>query len=207
MNSEGREQPRLILASASPRRHALLAQVGVSCDPVPVWLDEIADPGEQPQAYVERLAVAKARACRDLATTPDDAVFLGSDTAVVIDDLILGKPESRRHAARMLRQLADREHEVMTAVALVQGEREAVRTSVSRVGFGPLNDTVIDAYWETGEPVDKAGGYAIQGYAAAFIHHVAGSYSGVMGLPLFETVALLRAFGIRVLSEPGEDQE
>lgn len=206
MNSQRREQPRLILASASPRRYALLAQVGVSCDAVPVGLDEIADPGEQPQDYVERLAIAKARACRDLATTPDDAVFLGSDTAVVVDGVILGKPDNRRDAARMLRRLADREHDVMTAVALVQGEREAVRTSISRVGFGPISDTVIDAYWETGEPVDKAGGYAIQGFAAAFIHHVAGSYSGVMGLPLFETVELLRTFGISVLGEQGEDQ-
>lgn len=193
--------PALVLASASPRRKALLEQIGVDCTVHAVGLDEIADPGEAAPAYVERLALAKARACRDLATTPDDAVFLGSDTTVVVDGEILGKPGDRAEAFAMLRRLSAREHEVMTAVALVQGEREAVRTSISRVGFAELSEPVIAAYWETGEPADKAGAYGIQGYAAVFIHHVSGSYSGVMGLPLFETVELLRKFGIPVLGE------
>ena len=193
--------PPLVLASASPRRRELLAQIGIECEVRPVGLDEIADPGEQPHDYVQRLALAKARACRDLATTPGDGIFLGSDTAVVVDGEILGKPEGREHGMAMLRRLAGREHEVLTAVALVDADREAVRVNTSRVGFGPVSDAAIAAYWKTGEPLDKAGGYAIQGLAAAFIHHVSGSYSGVMGLPLFETVELLRAFGIPVLGE------
>ena len=193
--------PALILASASPRRRELLRQVGVSCEVRPVGLDEIVDPGEAPDAYVQRLALAKARACRDLATTDANAVFLGADTAVVVDNDILGKPVDQQEAAVMLKRLADREHRVLTAIALVQGEREALRVSESRVGFGPVSDAAIAAYWGTGEPADKAGGYGIQGHAAAFIHHVSGSYSGVVGLPLFETVELLRAFGIPVLGE------
>jgi len=191
----------IILASASPRRRQLLAQIGIECAARPVDLDEIANPGEAPGDYVRRLALAKARACRALATTPDDAIFLGADTAVIVDDEILGKPADREDARAMLRRLSDREHEVMTAVALIGGDREAVRVSVSRVGFGSVSDAAIAAYWETGEPADKAGGYAIQGRAAAFIHHVSGSYSGVVGLPLFETVELLRGFGIPVLGE------
>ena len=193
--------PRLILASASPRRQQLLAQVGVQCEVRPVDLDEIANPGEAPGDYVRRLALAKAHACRMLATTPDDGLFLGADTAVVVDAEILGKPRDREDGCSMLRRLSGREHEVLTAVALVRGDREAVGTSVSRVGFGPVADAMIAAYWETGEPHDKAGGYAIQGRAAAFIHHVSGSYSGVVGLPLYETVKLLREFGFPVLGE------
>lgn len=197
MNSFNRSV-HLILASASPRRKALLAQVGIECTVRPVDLDEIADPGEAPEAYVKRLALAKARACRDLATTPDDALFLGADTAVVLDGEILGKPLHREDATAMLRRLSGREHDVLTAIALIKGEREALRMSASRVGFADVSDAAIAAYWETGEPADKAGGYGIQGRAAAFIHHVSGSYSGVVGLPLFETVALLREFGVEV---------
>lgn len=196
--------PKLVLASASPRRRELLAQIGIECAAHPVNLDEIADPGENARDYVQRLALAKARACRDLGTTPDDAVFLGSDTAVVVDGGILGKPEDREHAFAMLRRLSGREHDVMTAVALVQGQREAVRISASRVGFAELSEKTIAAYWETGEPADKAGAYGIQGHAAAFIHHVSGSYSGVVGLPLFETVELLGEFGIEVWQVRGE---
>ncbi|HEX7029844.1 MAG TPA: Maf family protein [Gammaproteobacteria bacterium] len=186
----------LILASASPRRRELLAQVGIACEAHPVDLDETVDPGETPAAYVERLALAKARVCRDLATTPDDAIFLGADTAVVVDGEILGKPRDREDAFSMLRRLSGREHEVLTAVALVRGGREAVRVSISRVGFADVSEAAIAAYWETGEPADKAGAYGIQGRAAAFIHHVSGSYSGVVGLPLFETVEMLGEFGM-----------
>lgn len=193
---------RLILGSASPRRRELLAQIGIDCEVHPVDLDEIANPGEAPLDYVRRLALAKAEACRTLATTPEDAVFLGADTAVVIDGEILGKPRDRADFVTTLRRLSGREHEVLSGVALVCGERQEVRVSSSRVGFGPVSDAAIAAYWETGEPQDKAGGYAIQGHAAAFIHHVSGSYSGVVGLPLFETVQLLRDFGIPVLGEP-----
>ena|SRR5690606_15935544 len=196
--------PNLILASASPRRRMLLAQVGVDCDVHPVDIDESALPGEMPATYVERLALAKARACRDLAGTPDDALFLGADTAVVVDGEILGKPRDREHAFAMLRRLSGREHQVLTAVALVRGEREAVRTSTSVVGFADISAAAIAAYWETGEPADKAGAYGIQGHAAAFIHHVSGSYSGVVGLPLFETVAMLAEFGVDVWQARGK---
>lgn len=189
-------QRPLILASASPRRRKLLAQIGIACSVRPVDLDESAQPGEAPLAYVERLALAKARAGLDGQKA--DSVVLGADTAVVLDDEILGKPRDRDDAFAMLRRLSGREHEVLTAVALASRGRAAVRTSTSRVGFAPLSDAVIAAYWATGEPADKAGAYGIQGFAAAFIHHVSGSYSGVVGLPLFETVELLREFGIEV---------
>lgn len=202
MPADRSDIPRLILGSASPRRRELLAQVGIDCAVHPVDLDEIANPGEAPGDYVRRLALAKAEACRALATTPDDAVFLGADTAVVLDGEILGKPRDRADFVATLRRLSDREHEVLSGVALVCEERQEVLVSVSRVGFGPVSEAAIAAYWETGEPQDKAGGYAIQGHAAAFIHHVSGSYSGVVGLPLFETVQLLREFGIPVLGAP-----
>lgn len=199
MPADRSDIPRLILGSASPRRRQLLAQIGVDCEVHPVDLDEIANPGEAPLDYVRRLALAKAEACRTLATTPDDAVFLGADTAVVLDGEILGKPQDRADFVATMQRLAGREHEVLSGVALLREQRREVRISTSRVGFGPVSAAAIAAYWETGEPQDKAGGYAIQGHAAAFIHHVSGSYSGVVGLPLFETVQLLRAFGIPVL--------
>lgn len=199
MSAEFPDIPSLILGSASPRRRELLAQIGIDCEVHPVDLDEIANPGEAAPDYVRRLALAKAEACRALATTPDDAVFLGADTAVVVDGEILGKPRDRADFVRTMHRLSGREHEVLSGVALVRESRQAVQVCTSRVGFGPVSEAAITAYWETGEPQDKAGGYAIQGHAAAFIHHVSGSYSGVVGLPLFETVQLLRAFGIPVL--------
>lgn len=187
--------PPLILASASPRRRELLAQIGIACTVQPVDLDETAHPGEAPRAYVERLALAKARAG---SVRNPGAIALGADTAVVLDGEILGKPRDRDDAFAMLRRLSGREHEVLTAVALANEERAAVRTSTSRVGFADLSDDAIAAYWATGEPADKAGAYGIQGLAAVFIHHVSGSYSGVVGLPLFETAELLREFGVEV---------
>lgn len=199
MPADRSDIPRLILGSASPRRRQLLAQIGVDCEVHPVDLDEIANPGEAPLDYVHRLALAKAEACRTLATTPDDAVFLGADTAVVLDGEILGKPQDRADFVATMQRLSGREHDVLSGVALLREQRREVRISTSRVGFGPVSAAAIAAYWETGEPQDKAGGYAIQGHAAAFIHHVSGSCSGVVGLPLFETVQLLRAFGIPVL--------
>ena len=191
--------PTLVLASASPRRRELLSQIGIACAVHPVDIDERVRPGETADAYVRRLALEKARACRELVGT--DAVFLGADTAVVLDGGILGKPRDFDEARHMLGRLSGREHQVLTAVALVNATREAVRTSTSRVGFGDISDAAIAAYWQTGEPADKAGGYGIQGRAAAFVRHVSGSYSGVVGLPLFETVELLRAFGIPVLDD------
>lgn len=186
----------LILASSSPRRKALLEQLGIRCEVRPVDIDESMREGETPRGYVERLALEKARAAR----TDDGAVVLGADTAVVVDDDILGKPRDFAHAREMLKRLADREHEVLTAVAVVAGAHEEVVTTTSRVVFGPLTDETIEAYWATGEPADKAGAYAVQGIAGAFVRELHGSVTGVIGLPLYETVELLHRFGIHALS-------
>jgi septum formation protein len=187
------------LASLSPRRRELLAQIHVRHDVIPVAVDETPRVGEAPAEYVLRLALAKARAGHRLQ--PDRPV-LGADTAVVLDDRILGKPRDRQDAAAMLAQLSGREHRVLTAVALV-GEREETRLSVSHVRFRPIDAAEAAAYWATGEPADKAGGYAVQGLGAVFVESIAGSYSGVMGLPLFETGELLRRAGIAPLRRAG----
>ena len=187
------------LASQSPRRRELLAQIGIRHDVIAVEVDETPRAGEAPAEYVLRLALAKARAGHGLR--PDRPV-LGADTAVVQDDRILGKPLDRQDAAAMLAQLSGREHRVLTAVALV-GDREETRLSVSRVRLRPIDAAEAAAYWETGEPADKAGGYAVQGLGALFVESIGGSYSGVMGLPLFETGELLRRAGIAPLRRIG----
>ncbi|MEE4379757.1 MAG: Maf family protein [Candidatus Competibacteraceae bacterium] len=193
------QSARIYLASGSPRRRALLEQIGVRYEPLTVAVEETPLPGEQPQAYVARLALAKAQA--GWATLPRWAIrpVLGADTAVVVDDAILGKPRDRQEGLAMLNTLSGREHRVLSAVALVMEEREAVRVQESWVRWRSLNSQECAAYWETGEPLDKAGGYGIQGCAAAFIAELRGSYSGVMGLPLFETAELLRDFSIPIL--------
>ena len=195
-------QPAFVyLASHSPRRRALLEQIGLTYELVAVRVDETPLPGETAAAYVSRLALAKARAgWQALPTRRDkDGPVLGADTAVVIDDIILGKPTHRAEGLAMLARLSGREHQVWSAVALVAGKREAVRSQESRVRFRPLTPAESAAYWASGEPADKAGAYGIQGRAAAFIAELHGSYSGVMGLPLFETATLLQEFGIAVL--------
>jgi septum formation protein len=183
----------LILASQSPRRAALLDQVGVAFATAPAAIDERVAPAEQAGDYVRRIAIEKARAVRE--RHPGDAV-LGADTAVVLDRRIFGKPADRADATRMLLALSGRTHEVLTGVALVT-ERTAYALSVSRVSFRTIREAEAEAYWASGEPVDKAGGYAIQGLGAAFVERIEGSYSGIMGLPLFETLALLRTIGVR----------
>ena len=188
---------QLILASASPRRQALLKQVGIAFRQQVAEIDETPLENEAAEDYVVRLALEKARAVRQHSVTGRLPV-LGADTAVVIDGRLLGKPESLAHARQMLQLLSGREHRVMSAVALVRG-REAVQLSVSRVWFRPLSENEIDAYWRTGEPQDKAGAYAIQGVGAIFIERLEGSYTGVMGLPLYETGRLLQDFGIQIL--------
>ncbi|GLX13318.1 Maf-like protein [Pseudomonas straminea] len=186
----------LYLASASPRRRELLAQIGVPFTTHVVPIDETAQPGEAPAAYVERLARAKAQAA--LATLADrrDAVVLGSDTAVVLDGRILGKPVDREDALVTLGALSGREHQVLTAVALVSDSRAEARVVTSTVCFKPLDRKQIEAYWATGEPRDKAGSYGIQGLAAVFVSQMQGSYSAVVGLPLCETAELLAQFAI-----------
>jgi len=187
----------LWLASQSPRRRELLAQVGVVFEAIDVGVPEVRGAKEFPQAYVERVACEKARAGLETVVGRDsDAVVLGADTEVVLDDRVFGKPRDAADAAAMLRVLSSRTHEVISVVccASARGERSATCTSI--VTFAALDDAAIECYVATGEPFGKAGGYAIQGRAAAFVAHLSGSYSGVMGLPLFETARLLHMAGI-----------
>lgn len=188
---------RLVLASASPRRRELLGTLGLAFSCVPADIPEVRAPHEAAEDFVQRLALEKART---VARSRPGAVVLGSDTEVVLDGQPLGKPADRADAERMLQALSGRSHSVMTAVALVQGRREAVRLVETKVHFRPLSEAEIQAYWETGEPADKAGAYGIQGLGAIFVERLDGSYSGVVGLPLFETAELLKEFEIAVLA-------
>ena len=188
--------PHIYLASASPRRRELLRQIGVSYRLLRVEVDETPLPDETPGDYVVRLALAKARTGCAALGRRRPAPVLGADTAVVVDDVILGKPCDRAEGLALLALLSGREHQVLSAVALADPRREAVKIQESRVRFRELSLAGRAAYWDSGEPLDKAGGYAIQGRAAAFITELRGSYSGVMGLPLFETAELLQAFDI-----------
>jgi septum formation protein len=192
------ESPHIYLASGSPRRQALLTRIGVTFTLLPAGVDESRLSGESADEYVRRLALDKARAGRSLLAARDARPVLGADTAVVVDSRILGKPRDRDDAIDMLQLLSGRSHLVLSAVALVAG-REAVRVSASSVTFRTITRAQSAAYWETGEPRDKAGGYAIQGRAAVFVTRLEGSYSGVMGLPLYETAELLQGFGVDVL--------
>jgi septum formation protein len=181
----------LVLASASPRRRELLQQLGVPHEVLAVDVDETPQAGENAQQLVMRLALAKAQEGlrRDGGRRP----VLGSDTVVVVDGVVFGKPVDRVDAMRMLAALAGRTHRVMTAVALVTGIKGAAQAlSDTAVAMRGITPEEAAAYWETGEPQGKAGGYAIQGRGAVFIEHISGSYSGVMGLPLFETAQLLQ---------------
>ncbi len=186
----------LHLASASPRRRELLDQIGVCYQTLNVDVPEVPLRNEPPQVFVQRLALAKARAGWLQLADGDGPPVLGADTAVVLEGRILGKPRDAEHGKAMLAQLAGRTHQVMSAVALMTAAKKAVKVSISDVTFAPLSTAQIDAYWASGESHDKAGAYAIQGRAAIFIRHLAGSYSGVMGLPLYETAGLLQEFGI-----------
>lgn len=187
----------LYLASRSPRRSELLARLGVDFDVLDVDVPEQRLPGEPAQDYVRRVAREKAGAGLLQVVSVPNAVVLGADTEVVLDDEVFGKPHDADAAAAMLRRLAGRTHQVICALSLVSASREAQAVSVSEVTFGPLDEETIAAYVAGGEPEGKAGAYAIQGRAQAFIAHLSGSYSGVMGLPLFETANLLREFGVR----------
>ncbi|KMN10574.1 septum formation inhibitor Maf [Pseudomonas sp. FSL R10-1350] len=189
----------LFLASGSPRRRELLTQIGVPFQVVSASIDETPLPDECPAAYVERLARAKARAGREhLLGASVSAPFcvLGADTAVVLDDQILGKPVDEADALSMLMALSGREHEVLTAIAILAAERCETRVVRSRVSFRTISQQEAAQYWASGEPQDKAGGYAIQGLAAVFVAGLNGSYSGVVGLPVCETAELLGQFGI-----------
>ena len=183
--------PRLYLASASPRRSQLLQQIEVPHVVRPVVIDESPCDGEAPAAYVLRLAEQKAQALWSQLEPGERLPVLAADTTVAIEGAILGKPADRAELHAMFRRLSGRTHEVHTAVAVMHDGRVNARISTSEVSFRELAPAEIDWYWDTGEPADKAGGYAVQGRAAVFIRHIAGSYSGVMGLPLYETWELL----------------
>jgi septum formation protein len=183
--------PLIYLASASPRRSALLTQIGVAHRVAPVAVDESVVEGEAAEKYVTRLAALKADTLWQSLPEGQRLPVLGSDTSVVVDRAILGKPADEADGLRMLQLLSGRTHQVHTAVAVRSAAGSEVRLSVNDVTFRDLTKAEMRAYWQTGEPADKAGGYAIQGRGAIFIRHIAGSYSGIMGLPLFETAELL----------------
>jgi len=192
--------PPLILASASPRRRELLASSGLIFDIVPAAVDEQPQPGERPEVYVRRLALMKAET---VARSSPQAVVLGADTIVSIDHLLMGKPTTVDEARQMLCRLSGRVHQVCTGVAVLPAERSVgpggqhlVEVISSRVRMRRLTAPTIDWYLATGEPLDKAGAYAVQGLGAALVEWVEGSYTNVVGLPLSQTLALLQQLGI-----------
>lgn len=197
---------RIYLASQSPRRRELLKQIGVRFELLllrndprrRIDVDELPLPQEPPAQYVERVCREKAQAAqealrlRNLSAAP----VLTADTVVTLDEQIIGKPDDDAHAAAILRGLSGRSHDVITAVAVALAERTECRVVTTRIRFAALDEARIRRYLASGEAHGKAGAYAIQGHAAAFVTHLEGSYSGVVGLPLFETVELLKSFGI-----------
>lgn len=192
---------KIYLASRSPRRAELLQQIGMDFIVLPSDIDESILPGEQASAYVVRLAHAKAIACQQYLMVSDlpSRPILAADTTVCVDDEILGKPETEAEAYAMLKLMSGRWHEVHTALALATGQDIATRLSTTRVEMAVLSEAEIKAYIASGEPFDKAGAYGIQGLAGVFIRRIEGSYSGVMGLPIYEIATLLKQVGMPVL--------
>lgn len=189
---------KLCLGSASPRRAELLKQIGVNFEVCIANIDESIREDENAAEYVMRMSTDKAGRVwqKNQGTALAGLPVLAADTAVVLDDWIMGKPVDREQGVEMLNALSGRTHEVLTSVSLLHAEKQISRLSRSTVTFGPLSEADISRYWETGEPLDKAGAYAIQGKAAVFIESLKGSYSGVMGLPLFEVGHLLEEMDI-----------
>lgn len=188
--------PHIVLASASPRRKILLEQIGICVEVVAVDVDETPIPHEPPHDYVQRLAKIKAHTA--FQQTKKILPVLGADTAVVIENRILGKPQDADHAVEMLSLLSGKAHHVMTAVAMINEQQMLSFVSTTQVSFDHITPEQALAYWQTGEPADKAGAYAIQGLAAMWIKEIKGSFSGVMGLPFYETAQLLKAFNVWV---------
>lgn len=184
----------IILASASPRRAELLAQIGLQFSVKPADIDESRFKDEDPSDYVMRLSKEKA-----LALGRTDAVVLAADTVVVIDQEVLGKPKNRAGGLSMLMRLSGRDHEVLTGISVMRGDLLVSRVVSSIVTFKLIDQDFAEKYWATGEPRDKAGSYGIQGLGAIFVAHLVGSYSNVMGLPLFETASLLSEAGVVIL--------
>ncbi len=186
----------IYLASASPRRRELLGQIGVSYRLLEIDEPEVPRRNEAANIFVQRMALNKARAGFNLLKSDDSHPVLGADTVVVLDGEIMGKPENAEHGKAMLAKLAGQTHQVMSAVALMGYDKKAVKLNTSTVRFCHLDDADIEAYWALDESHDKAGAYAVQGQAARYIEEICGSYSGIMGLPLFETARILQEFGI-----------
>ena len=187
---------QVILASASPRRLKLLKQIGIEAVVYPMNIDETIRQNEAPDAYVQRIAAEKSRLC--VLSIHSDLPKLAADTVVVVEGRILGKPKNQEDAFAMLTALSGRTHQVFSAVSL-RGRKHGQALNITEVSFRPLSETEIRQYLQTGEPADKAGGYGIQGFASGFIEGIKGSYSGVMGLPLYETANLLNGEGINYL--------
>ena len=197
------ESAQIILASASPRRRELLEQIGITAMVQAVDIDESRNRDEPVIDFVERLAMDKAQRGFDTVKNVEALPVLGSDTIIEIGGMVLGKPRDREHAKEILTMLSGQVHQVHTSVAIVTQERKVIETSSTHVHFKILEADEIDSYINTGEADDKAGAYAIQGIAAQFVKNINGSYSGVMGLPLYETVKLLKQCDIRPLDLAG----
>ncbi len=195
----------LVLASKSPRRQELLTQLGYQFNSVSADIDESYHENESADHYVLRLAIAKARAIK--IKSDQNTVVLGSDTCVVIDNKILSKPRDLADSQRMLSLLSGRKHQVLTAIAVVNSHLQMSKIVTTDVFFKKLSLPEITRYWHTGEPQDKAGSYGIQGIAGQFVTKIEGSYSAVVGLPLYETVELLSQFGIYNTVNDSEQKE
>lgn len=182
----------LLLASNSPRRGELLSQIGIPYQRIIASIDEIKQEHESHQQYVCRLALEKAIAGWE--KNKQQGIVLGADTIVVCDQVLMEKPKNKQHGKEMMLLLSDNTHQVLTAIALVSKKRQRVKLVTSDVTFKELSEQEISDYWETGEPQDKAGGYGIQGIAGQFVTHISGSYSAVVGLPLYETAELIKSF-------------
>lgn len=191
----------LILASQSPRRRQLMEQIGLSFTVKIADIDETMDSSKPPEAQVSEVSARKAAAIAEISR-PED-VIIAADTIVVVDDTILGKPHSKEAAKAMLRMLSGRSHRVMTGVTVCRGKESVSHTEITEIRFRALSDAEIDAYVESGDPMDKAGSYGIQNAAAIFVSGMHGDYFNVMGLPLCSLTQLLRRFGIAVLGEKG----
>ena len=200
-------EPLLYLASSSPRRKELLSEIGVQFEVISQSVDESLKIEESPASYVMRLAQNKAEAGRDVLPGENLVPVLGADTIVVCQGEILGKPVNEADAKRMLSLLSGQWHEVLTAVCLTNGNKSKIITSKSRVKFRTLSEEEIELYWLSGEPQDKAGSYAIQGLGGIFVERLEGSYSGVVGLPIYETAELLKTFEITIKNLIAENRQ
>lgn len=184
----------IYLASKSPRRQSLLKQIEISFDCIPVEIDESVREGETPLGYVSRMAYEKAQAGWSDSARRHDIPLLAADTSVILADQIMGKPDDEEQAIKMLKSLSGVTHQVISCVVVKNSQKNELVTSVTDVTFAALSEQQIDYYVNTGDCLDKAGSYGIQGFAASFICTISGSYSGVVGLPLFETTKLLEKF-------------